>query len=218
MCIRRMDGMNIPQEAPLGIHIPNERCPTPKVENMPEPIRIEAPLTPEVVDTLRAGDQVLINGAMLTGRDSAHQRLFDLLEAGEPLPIDVEGQIIYYVGPTPPKPGQVIGSAGPTTSSRMDKFAPALIARGLRGMVGKGKRGPEVVEAMKQHKGVYFGATGGAAALISKRIKSAEVLCYEDLGPEAIRRLIVEDFPAVVVNDCHGNDLYQDGMQQYSRE
>lgn len=185
---------------------------------MAELIRIEAPLTEQVVCSLKAGDRVLINGAMLTGRDSAHQRLYDLLEKGEPLPIDVEGQLIYYVGPTPPKPGQVIGSAGPTTSSRMDKFAPALIAKGLRGMVGKGKRSPEVLQAMQVHKAVYLGATGGAAALIAKRIKAAEVLCYEDLGPEAIRRLTVEDFPAVVINDAHGNDLYKDGVKQYSTE
>ncbi|NCO37152.1 MAG: fumarate hydratase [Armatimonadetes bacterium CG_4_10_14_3_um_filter_66_18] len=185
---------------------------------MAEPIRIEAPLTEEVVCSLRAGDRVLINGVMLTGRDSAHQRLFDLLEAGEPLPFDPEGQIIYYTGPTPPKPGQVIGSAGPTTSYRMDKFAPALLAKGLRGMVGKGKRGAEVIAAMKEHKGVYFGATGGAAALIAKCIKEAEVICYADLGPEAIRRLRVEDFPAVVINDAFGNDLYKDGVKQYRKE
>lgn len=182
---------------------------------MAEPIRIEAPLTEEVVCSLKAGDRVLINGVMLTGRDSAHQRLYDLLQQGEPLPIDIEGQIIYYTGPTPPKPGQVIGSAGPTTSYRMDKFAPVLMEKGLRGMVGKGKRGPEVLDAMKQFKAVYLGATGGAAALIAKCIKSAEVLCYEDLGPEAIRRLIVEDFPAVVINDTYGNDLYEDGVNQY---
>jgi len=185
---------------------------------MAEPIRIEAPLTEEVVCSLKAGDRVLINGVMLTGRDSAHQRLYDLLQQGEPLPFDIEGQIIYYTGPTPPKPGQVIGSAGPTTSYRMDKFAPLLMEKGLRGMVGKGKRGPEVVEAMKQFKAVYLGATGGAAALIAKCIKEAEVLCYEDLGPEAIRRLVVEDFPAVVINDTYGNDLYEDGVARYQQD
>ena len=152
-----------------------------------------------------------------TGRDAAHKRLYDLLMAGKPLPIDVKGQVIYYVGPAPAKPGQVIGSAGPTTSGRMDAFSPKLIEIGLKGMIGKGMRKKEVVEAMKKYKAVYFAATGGAGALLAKAIKKAQVVAYDDLGPEAINRLEVENFPVIVVNDTKGNDLYEEGMRKYAR-
>jgi fumarate hydratase subunit beta len=185
---------------------------------MGDPIRITTPLTEEVVEKLRIGDKVLISGVIYTGRDAAHKRLTDLVSRGESLPFDIVGQILYYVGPTPPKPGRAIGSAGPTTSYRMDSYAPVLIAKGLKGMIGKGVRGKEVIEAMKKFKAIYFAATGGAGALLSKRIKKAEVVAYEDLGPEAIRRLEVEDFPVIVVNDVKGNDLYIEGRKRYRRD
>jgi fumarate hydratase subunit beta len=169
------------------------------------------------VEKLKAGDKVLLNGVIYTGRDAAHKRLFDLLKEGKPLPVDLKGQVIYYVGPAPAKPGQAIGSAGPTTSGRMDAYSPKLMEIGLKGMIGKGMRKKEVVEAMKKYKAVYFAATGGAGALLAKAIKKAQVVAYEDLGPEAITRLEVEDFPVIVVNDTKGNDLYQQGMQQYAR-
>ncbi|MBI5166132.1 MAG: Fe-S-containing hydro-lyase [candidate division NC10 bacterium] len=184
---------------------------------MVEEKRITTPLSDEIVKDLRAGDKVLISGVLYTGRDAAHKRLFDLLQAGEKPPVDLRGHVIYYVGPTPPRPGQVIGSAGPTTSGRMDRYCPALIAQGLRGMIGKGGRSKDVIEAMKTHKAVYFGAIGGAGALLAKKIKKSEVVAYEDLGAEAIHRLEVEDFPVVVVNDIYGNDLYQEGARRYSR-
>jgi fumarate hydratase subunit beta len=152
-----------------------------------------------------------------TGRDAAHKRLFDLIQAGKELPIDIRGQVIYYVGPAPAKPGKPIGSAGPTTSYRMDAFAPKLMELGLKGMIGKGNRGADVVEAMKKHKAVYFGATGGAGALLARSIKKAETIAYEDLGPEAIQRLEVEDFPVVVINDTKGNDLYVEGAKKYRK-
>lgn len=158
--------------------------------------------------SLRAGDRVLLSGVIYTARDAAHKRLYDLLQAGEELPVDLRGQVIYFVGPTPARPGQVIGSAGPTTSGRMDAYTPALIAYGLRGMIGKGRRSPEVLKAIQEHGAVYFGATGGAGALLAKRIVKAEVVAYPDLGPEAIHRLEVKDFPVIVVNDAHGGDLY----------
>ncbi len=179
--------------------------------------RIQLPLTVEDVEDLRSGDRVLLNGPMLTGRDAAHKRLVDLLDAGEPLPMNIEGETIYYVGPSPTKPGQIIGSCGPTTSYRMDPYSPQLIALGLRGMIGKGARGPEVVEAMKEHGAVYMTAVGGAAALIAKSVKSMEIVAYEELGPEAIRRLVVEDFPAIVAQDAHGGNQYEDGVNQFSR-
>lgn len=182
---------------------------------MEEAIHISTPLTNEIVEKLKIGDRVFISGFIYTGRDAAHKRLVDLINNGKELPFDIAGQIIYYVGPTPPKPGMAIGSAGPTTSYRMDPYAPALIAKGLKGMIGKGSRGPEVIEAMKKYKAVYFAATGGAGALISKSIKKAEVVAYEDLGPEAIRRLEVEEFPAITVNDIYGNDLYVEGKKKY---
>jgi len=184
---------------------------------MGEPIRLKAPLSDKDLEKLKIGDRVLISGIVYTGRDAAHKRLFDLVQAGKDLPFDIRGQVIYYVGPTPSKPGQVFGAAGPTTSYRMDAYSPSLIAKGLKGMIGKGMRSEAVKEAMKKHKAVYFAATGGAGALLAKRVKKAEVVAYEDLGPEAIRRLEVEDFPVVVVNDIHGNDLYVEGEKRYRR-
>ncbi len=175
------------------------------------------PLDEEMLKDLRAGDRVLISGAILTGRDAAHKRLMQLILEGKELPVDIKGRVIYYVGPTPAKPGEIIGSAGPTTSGRMDNCAPALIERGLKGMIGKGARSKEVIEAMKKHKAVYFGATGGAGALISKKIKAAKVLAYDDLGAEAVRELIVEDFPVVVINDIYGGDLYKEGKEKYKK-
>lgn len=177
--------------------------------------RITTPLTEEKVRDLKAGDTVLLSGVIYTGRDAAHKRLVELLDKGEQLPIDVKDSVIYYVGPTPAKEGQPIGSAGPTTSYRMDDYTPALLDQGLRGMIGKGLRNEKVVESMKKNKAVYFGAIGGAAALIGKCVKKAEVVTYEDLGAEAIRRLEIEDMPVVVVIDCEGNNLYEQGQRAY---
>ena len=179
------------------------------------PIRLTTPLSAKDVQALRAGDRVLLSGTVYTARDAAHARLIALLNEGKPLPFAVEGQVIYYVGPTPPRPGEPIGSAGPTTSGRMDSYTPALLAAGLRGMIGKGGRSAEVREAMVRHKAVYFGATGGAGALLARRIRSAEVVAWEDLGPEAVRKLVVEDFPLVVIDDAFGNDLYEEGAARY---
>jgi len=181
-------------------------------------IKLTTPLTAEAVEKLRIGQRVLLNGKVYTGRDAAHKKLVELLENGEELPIELKDQVIYYVGPSPAKPGNVIGSAGPTTSGRMDAYAPKLIAQGLRGMIGKGKRAPEVIKAMKHHKAVYFAAVGGAAALISKRIKSCKVVAYPELGPEAIHELEVEDFPVIVVNDALGGDLYEEGSKIYAEK
>ena len=178
-------------------------------------IKIETPFTREKVKTLKAGDSCLISGTIYTARDAAHKRLKELIDENKPLPINLKDSIIYFVGPTPAKEGQVIGSAGPTTSYRMDAYSPTLIAQGLTGMIGKGKRGPEVVAAMKEHGAVYFGAIGGCGALLSKCIKKAEVIAYEDLGAEAIRRLEVEDFPAIVIIDSEGNNLYETGRKAY---
>lgn len=172
-------------------------------------IRVETPLRTEDVEALRAGDSVLLSGVVYTARDAAHARLAKLIEEGKPLPIDLAGQVIYYVGPTPAPPGRVIGSAGPTTAGRMDSFTPALLAAGLKGMIGKGLRSQEVIDAIVKHKAVYFAATGGAAALLAKRIVSCEVVAYEDLGCEAIHRLEVQDLPLVVINDCVGGDFYR---------
>jgi fumarate hydratase subunit beta len=183
---------------------------------MSKQIRLTTPLLNEDIENLKIGDKVLLNGVLFTGRDAAHKRLFDLIKKGEDLPIDLKGQVIYYVGPTPAKPGKPIGSAGPTTSYRMDPFAPTLIELGLKGMIGKGNRSQEVIESMKKYKAVYFGATGGAGALLAKRIKKATVVAYDDLGPEAIRRLEVEDFPVTVVNDCNGGDLYKEGIKRFA--
>lgn len=177
--------------------------------------RITTPLTEEKVKELKAGDSVLISGIIYTARDAAHKRLVELLDKGEKLPVNVENSIIYYVGPTPAKLGQPIGSAGPTTSYRMDSYAPRLLEIGLKGMIGKGLRSKEVVESMKKNKAVYFAAIGGAAALMGKSIKSAEIVAYEDLGSEAIRRLEVEDLPVVVVIDSEGNNLYEMGQKEY---
>ena len=177
--------------------------------------RITAPLTKDVVKTLKAGDSCLISGVIYTARDAAHKRLVELAQAGKPLPIDVENSVIYYVGPTPAKPGHAIGSAGPTTSYRMDAYSPTLIKLGETGMIGKGKRSPEVIEAMKECGAVYFGAIGGCGALLSSCIKKAEIVCYEDLGAEAVRRLEVEDLPVVVVIDSEGNNLYEIGRKEY---
>ncbi len=184
---------------------------------MSGPVRISAPLTDETIKKLRAGDKVLISGVLYTARDAAHKRLIELLDAGKELPFDIRGQIIYYVGPTPERPGQVIGSAGPTTSGRMDAYTPRLIELGLKGMVGKGARSKEVLDSIRKHKAVYMAAVGGAAALIRRSIKKAEIVAYEDLGPEAIRRLEVVDFPAIVVNDAEGGDLFLQGVQKYRR-
>ncbi len=180
-------------------------------------IRLATPLTDSDVEKLKVGDKVSISGVIYTARDAAHKRLVELLDRGEELPFDLRGQIIYYVGPTPAKPGMPIGSAGPTTSYRMDAYAPRLIEAGLKGMIGKGSRSKEVVDAMMKYKAVYFAAVGGAAALIAKRIKSKELVAYGDLGPEAIFRLEVEDFPVIVANDVEGNDLYRMGVEAYRR-
>lgn len=177
--------------------------------------RITTPLTEDKVKYLKAGDSVLISGIIYTARDAAHKRLVELLDKGENLPIDIKNSIIYYVGPSPAKPGQVIGSAGPTTSYRMDSYTPKLLDMGLKGMIGKGSRSKEVVDSMKKNKAVYFAAIGGAAALMGKSIKKAELVAYEDLESEAIRRLYVEDLPVVVVIDSEGNNLYDIGQQQY---
>ena len=178
-------------------------------------ISITAPLSREVARTLKAGDSCLISGVIYTARDAAHKRLCELVAQGKELPFDIRDAVIYFVGPTPEKPGEVIGSAGPTTSYRMDAYSPTLIAQGHTGMIGKGKRGPEVIAAMKEHGAVYFGAIGGCGALLCKCIKKCEIVAYEDLGAEAIRRLEVENFPVVVVIDSEGNNLYETGREAY---
>jgi len=177
--------------------------------------KIIAPLTREAARSLKAGESCLITGTIYTARDAAHKRLCELVAQGKELPLDIKDAIIYFVGPTPAKPGQAIGSAGPTTSYRMDAYSPTLISIGLTGMIGKGKRSDEVVAAMKEHGAVYFGAIGGCGALLSKCIKKAEVIAYDDLGAEAIRKLEVEDFPVVVIIDSEGNNLYQSGREEY---
>ena len=177
--------------------------------------KINLPLTEELARTLKAGDEVLLTGTIYTSRDAGHKRMCESLANGEPLPFDPMDATIYYVGPTPAKPGTVIGSAGPTTSGRMDAYAPTMMSVGARGMIGKGARLPEVVDAMKKHSGVYFGAIGGAGALLAKCIKSAELIAYEDLGAEALRKLYVEDMPLVVIIDSEGNNLYVDGRKAY---
>jgi fumarate hydratase subunit beta len=177
--------------------------------------KIISPISDDVIENLRAGDQVLISGVIYVGRDSAHKRLIETLDRGGELPFDIRGQTIYYMGPSPTKPGHVIGSAGPTTSGRMDAYTPRLLSIGLKAMIGKGLRSDAVKEAIKEYKAVYFATTGGAAALIAKSITKSEVVAYEELGPEAILRLEVKDFPAVVINDMHGGDLYQEGKAKY---
>lgn len=180
-----------------------------------EPIRLRAPLDDASVLPLRAGEMVLIDGVVFTARDAAHARLVDLLSQGVELPLDLTGQIIYYVGPAPPRPGQAVGSAGPTTSSRMDRYAPALYAAGLRATIGKGYRTEPVRAALREFHGVYLAAVGGSGALLSKRIVSVRVVAFDDLGPEAIYRLEVSAFPVIVVNDAHGGDLYRDAQARY---
>ena len=188
-----------------------------KVEKniMTEYIELKTPISNSTIEKLKAGDKVRISGVLYTARDAAHKRLIEMVEAGNNLPFDVKGQLLYYVGPTPAKPGQVIGSAGPTTSYRMDTYAPTLIKMGLKGTIGKGGRSKEVQEAMKQYKAVYFAAVGGAAALIAKTIKKVEIIAFDDLGTEAIRKMEVENFPAIVVNDTKGGDLYNIGREKY---
>lgn len=177
--------------------------------------KVTLPLTEEIAKTLKAGDRVLLTGYIYTSRDAGHKRMCESLAKGKELPIDPMNATIYYVGPTPAKPGTVIGSAGPTTSGRMDAYAPTMMSVGARGMIGKGARLPEVVEAMKKYSGVYFGAVGGAGALLAKCIKSAELIAYEDLGAEALRKLYVEDMPLMVIIDSEGNNLYELGREEY---
>jgi fumarate hydratase subunit beta len=177
--------------------------------------RLSTPLTDEVVQGLVAGDNVLLSGVIYTARDAAHKRLVELLQKGEPLPLDIRGQVIYYVGPTPARPGKVIGAAGPTTSGRMNAYAPQLIAAGQKGIIGKGEMGPQVQEALERYKAVYFAAIGGAGALIAQCVVSSEVVAYEELGPEAIRRLVVKELPLTVAQDCHGGNLYREGRLRY---
>jgi len=180
--------------------------------------KVSLPLGEETLKGLKAGDDVLLSGVIYVGRDAAHKRMIETLERGEALPFDIKGQTIYFMGPTPPRPGRPIGSAGPTTSGRMDSYSPRLIAEGLKGMIGKGMRSEAVKEAMKQYKAVYFGAIGGAGALAARSIKKSEVVAYEELGAEALRRLEVEDFPVTVVNDTYGGDLYEEGKAKYRRD
>lgn len=177
--------------------------------------KIKLPITDDDIKNLRAGDSVLLTGSIITGRDAAHKRLFELIENDKPLPVDINGELIYYVGPAPAKPGYAVGPAGPTSSYRMDKYAPALLDRGLKGMIGKGARNKEVVDTIVRNKCVYLVAIGGAAALIAKSIKSEELLCYEDLGTEAVRRYLVEDFPCIVAIDCDGNNVYETEPPKY---
>lgn len=180
-------------------------------------VKLNTPLTTEDTEKLQIGDKVLITGEIYTARDLAHKRLLEMIDKGEEAPFDLKGSIIYYVGPAPTKPGQVINSCGPTTSYRMDPYTGRMLELGAKGFIGKGNRSPEVVELLKKNKAVYMAATGGAAALIAKAVKGNETIAFEDLGAEAIRRLTVEDFPATVINDVNGNDLYQEGIKQYAR-
>jgi fumarate hydratase subunit beta len=181
-------------------------------------MKITTPLTDETVANLHAGNAVEITGVIYVGRDAAHKRLVEALDRGEKLPFDVKGQIIYYMGPSPAKPGQPIGAAGPTTSYRMDPYAPRMMAEGLIGMIGKGNRSPAVKEAIKKYRGVYLASIGGAGALLSKAIKKSETVAYEDLGAEALLRLEVVDFPVVVINDIYGGDLYEEGKKKWRIE
>lgn len=181
-------------------------------------MKLTTPLTDDLIERLHAGDKVSITGVIYVGRDSAHKRLVAALDAGQPLPFDPHGQIIYYMGPSPAKPGDPIGSAGPTTSGRMDAYTPRMLEAGLKGMVGKGNRSQAVRDAIRKHKAVYMAATGGAGALIAESIKKSEIVAYAELGAEALLRLEVVDFPAIVVNDIYGGDAYEDGVKQYNRE
>lgn len=182
---------------------------------MAESKALTTPLTDEAIEGLSAGDHVTVTGVIYTARDAAHKRLIEMSSKGEQLPIDLKGQIIYYVGPTPPRPGEVIGSAGPTTSMRIDPYTPAMLDMGVKGLIGKGGRGPVVRQSIKDHHSVYFIAVGGTGALLNKHIKNVDVVAFEDLGTEAIRRLEVEGFPAIVVNDCRGGDLLEQGKAEY---
>ncbi len=182
---------------------------------MTEEKSLRPPLESKDLEKLTSGDKVVLNGKIYTARDAAHKRLIQLLEDGKPLPFDIKGQIIYYVGPTPEKPGEVIGSAGPTTSGRMDPYTPQLLDAGLKGMIGKGQRSKEVIDAIVRNKSVYFAATGGAGVLLAKSIKKSKIIAYEDLGPEAIREIYVENFPCIVAIDFKGIDLYEKGPEKY---
>lgn len=179
------------------------------------PRSVQLPLSDDVAETLHAGDELLLTGVMYVGRDAAHKRMIETLEAGEKLPVDLKGQTIYFMGPTPARPGKIIGSAGPTSSYRMDTYSPRLMAEGLKGMIGKGMRSLEVKAAMNQYKAVYLGAIGGAGALLSGCIKKVEVVAYDDLGTEALRRIVVHEFPVTVVNDIYGGDIYEQGRAQF---
>ncbi len=180
--------------------------------------KITSPFNDKTIADLKAGDQVLISGVMYVGRDAAHKRLVEALNKGDKMPFDVKGQVIYYMGPSPTKPGNVIGSAGPTTSGRMDAYTPRMLEAGLKGMVGKGLRTKDVKDAIKKYKAVYLASVGGAAALIAKRIVKSEIIAYEELGPEALLRIEVRDFPAIVINDMHGGDLYEEGKAKYRKQ
>jgi fumarate hydratase subunit beta len=179
--------------------------------------RIITPLAEDVIEQLKTGEKVFLSGYIYTARDAAHKRFIEALNKGENLPIEIKDQVIYYCGPSPASPGRVIGACGPTTSSRVDVYAPKLISMGLKGMIGKGKRSQMVKDAIKQYKSVYFGATGGAGALISKCVLSSVVIAYEELGPEAVMKLEVKDLPLFVINDIYGNDLYDEGVKKYKR-
>ena len=180
--------------------------------------KITSPFNDKTIADLKAGDQVLISGVMYVGRDAAHKRLVETMNKGEKMPFDVKGQVVYYMGPSPTKPGNVIGSSGPTTSGRMDAYTPRMLEAGLKGMVGKGLRTKEVKDAIKKYKAVYLAGVGGAAALIAKRIVKSEIIAYEELGPEALLRIEVKDFPAIVINDMYGGDLYEEGKAKYRKQ
>jgi fumarate hydratase subunit beta len=182
---------------------------------MTSPRKIQAPLTNEAISSLHAGDMFLLSGEVYTARDVAHRRLYEALQKGEKLPIDLQGTVIFYAAPTPTPPGKIIGSIGPTTSYRMDAFTPKLLENGLKGMIGKGNRSPEVIAAIQKYKAVYFGAIGGIAALTAKCITKAEIVAYEDLGPEAIRKLTIVDMPVIVINDTAGHDLYAEQQKKW---
>ncbi len=182
---------------------------------MKEKIEITTPFTDEVIKSLKVGDMVYISGVVYTARDAAHKKMCELLQKGEPMPFDFEGAVIYYAGPCPPKPGKPIGSVGPTTSGRMDLYSPLLMDKGLKVMIGKGLRNKEVIESIVKHSGIYFAAIGGAAALMGKSVESAEVIAFDDLGPEAVRRLVVNKLPVIVAIDCHGDNMYEQGRKEY---
>jgi fumarate hydratase subunit beta len=186
-------------------------------KKMAETKKVQTPFTEEVVKSLRIGDNVLITGEIYTARDAAHKKMVEILEKGEKLPFDIKGKLIYYAGPSPTRPGKVIGSAGPTTSGRMNKYAPRILEAGSKGMIGKGEMNPAVAEALKKYTGVYLAVVGGAAALVAKSITGNELVAWEELGAEAIRKLSVKDFPAIVVQDCYGGNLYVEGVKKYQK-